>query len=426
MFWGFWFLVVPAALAYGVIIWLSANQIPGPLDEAAREQSVPAGIVAFTLFEGLLWYYRHRLPFSAPFSWGGRIGLPSDLRKEYESASHLVDEADRIIGKHQRDITAKLGEPAFQQLRDKVADLSGTLKAEPFDREHFARAYAAASEQVTQQLAPWRKGELREYAESIGVAILVALLLRAVVVEAFKIPSGSMKPTLQIGDHIFVSKFAYGPKLPLLNTRIFENLPPRRGDVVVFEYPDPNLANERQDFIKRVIAIPGDVLEVDSGHPIINGWRVPSCEVGKYTDDDGSGFGRHSGVLFVEFLEDTVYLALYEDHHGAQQQGPYEIQPGEVWVLGDNRHNSLDSRAWQGKKGRLGAGVPYANIKGRAMIVWFPADRMLVNVMGKPLLPNGAPADLVSKIERCLAERPAASQTVPPSPAHSGGVSSGR
>ena len=91
--------------------------------------------------------------------------------------------------------------------------------------------------------------------------------------------------------------------------------------------------------------------------------------------------------------------------------------------MGDNRHNSLDSRAWQGENGQLGAGVPYDNIKGRAMIVWFPASRMLVNVMGKPLLPDGAPSDLVASIDRCLARRPPA--TVPPLPSHDGGLSSG-
>lgn len=426
LFWAFWFFVVPAAAAYGLIVWLSESQLTGPLDEAARDQSVPAGIVAFTLFETLLWYNRHRLPFSAPFAVGGRVGLPPELRKEYEAAAHLLDEAERILERHQRDIALKLGEPSLRELRAILAELASALKTEPFERERFAEAFSKSAEQVSDKLAPWRKGELREYAESIGVAILVALLLRAVVVEAFKIPSGSMKPTLQIGDHIFVSKFAYGPKLPLVGARIFENFPPDRGDVIVFEYPDRNLTNERQDFIKRVIAVPGDTLEVDSGHPIINGWRVPSCKVGKYSDEDGSGFGRNSGDLFVEFLADTAYLALYDDHHFPQRQGPYEVKPGEVWVMGDNRHNSLDSRAWQGEKGQLGAGVPYDNIKGRAMIVWFPASRMLVNVMGKPLLPDEAPKDLVASIDRCLAQRPPASATVPPLPTHDGGLSSGR
>jgi signal peptidase I len=415
-FWAFWFFLVPAAAAYGLIIWLSANDLAGPLDEAAREQSVPAGIVAFTLFEGVLWYFRHRLPFAAPLSAGGRAGLTAEVLAQIEAAAHLCDEAERTIAQQRVAIVAKLGEPALAELEAALAELSASMKADPFERERFTRAFNQTSGMVNERLAPWRKSELREYIESIGVAILVALLLRAVVVEAFKIPSGSMKPTLQINDHIFVSKFSYGPKVPLIGKRIFESLPPKRGDVIVFEYPDLNPNNERQDYIKRVMALPGDTLEADSGHPIINGWRVPSCKVGKYSDDDPSGFGQHSGELYVEFLEDTAYLALYDDHHFPQRQGPYHVAPGEVWVFGDNRHNSLDSRAWQRRGGGIGAGVPYDNIKGRALIVWFPASRMLVNVMGTPTLPDGAPAELRAAIDRCLAQRPAAADTVPPPP----------
>jgi signal peptidase I len=416
VFWVFWFFLVPAAAAYGLIIWLSANDIAGPLHDAAREQSVPAGIVAFTLFEGLLWYFRHRLPFSAPLSPGGLMGLSPEQRKEHEAAAHLLEESERLIAGHRTDIVAKLGEGALADSEEALRELSAAMRAEPFEQERFAQAFGRASGGAAERLAPWRKGELREYAESIGVAILVALLLRAVVVEAFKIPSGSMKPTLQINDHIFVSKFSYGPKVPLLGTRIFPSLPPKRGDVIVFEYPDTNPNNERQDYIKRVMAVPGDTLEADSGHPIINGWRVPSCKVGKYVDQDPSGFGQHGGDLYVEYLEDTAYLALYDDHHFPQRQGPYTVAPDEVWVMGDNRHNSLDSRAWQRRGGGIGAGVPYDNIKGRAMIVWFPASRMLVNVMGKPILPAGAPEELTRGIERCLAQQPPAADTVPPAP----------
>ncbi|MEO8180428.1 MAG: signal peptidase I [Deltaproteobacteria bacterium] len=423
LYWGFWFFIVPALAAYGLIHWLSAHEIAGPLDDAARDQSVPAGIVVFTLVEGLLWYFRHRLPFSAPFSPGGRSDVPRDLRKDYEGAVQLLEETDRLLDRHEAEVATRLGSAALGTLQQALSELSLALKAEPFDAKTFSVAYAAASQRAAEQLAPWRKGELREYAESIGVAILVALLLRAVVIEAFKIPSGSMKPTLQIGDHIFVSKFSYGPKVPFLNWRVFENLPPGRGDVMVFEFPDANPANERQDFIKRVIAVPGDILEVDSGHPIINGWRVPSCRVGMYTEDDSSAYGLHSGALYVEFLQDQSYLTWYEEHRLPQRQGPYEVKPGEVWVLGDNRHNSLDSRAWMRADGGLGAGVPFANIKGRALIVWFPASRMLVNVMGHPQLPDGAPNELVAGIERCLRERPSA--TVPPPPGHSPRISLG-
>ena len=276
---------------------------------------------------------------------------------------------------------------------------------------------------MDRHLGRWRKGELREYAESIGIAVGVALLLRAFVVEAFKIPSGSMLPTLQIQDHIFVNKFAYGPHVPFTRSRLFERMPPSYGDVMVFEYPDPNPANPRQDFIKRVIARPGDRLEVESGHPIINGWRVPSCLVGNYEFREGDDGSMKRGDLYVEYLGEYAYLTLFEDDRFDGRQGPYEVAPNEVWVFGDNRNNSSDSRAWNAGRG---GGVPFANIKGRALFVWmsFGADggitwdRLLVNVMGHPRLPKEASESLKAGIEKCLATRPALSETTPPPPKH--------
>jgi signal peptidase I len=270
-------------------------------------------------------------------------------------------------------------------------------------------------------LGQWQKGELREYVESILVAVGVALLLRAFVVEAFKIPSGSMLPTLQIQDHIFVNKLVYGPSVPFTNFRVFNNLPPKRGDVIVFEYPDPNPNAERQDFIKRVIALEGDTLEVSGGHPIINGWQVPNCRVGNYEYREGADTHVKRGDLFVEFLGEYAYLTLFEDDRSDGRQGPYRVKPGETWVLGDNRNNSSDSRAWFGGRG---GGVPDANIKGRAMFVWLSFgsdgavtwDRIAVNVMGKPRLPKGAPQAILDSIERCVRERPPPEQSLPPPP----------
>jgi signal peptidase I len=423
VFWGFWFFLVPATLAYGAVTWLSASDLVGPLDDFAREQTVPAWIVAFTGFEWLLWLVRYRLPLAERFSLGGRSDLPVAVRQDYESATHLLEEADRVLGRHGPAIEQRMGAAKRQEVVVAVEALREAMKTQPFESGRFESAYASANELVTSRLSPWRKGEVREYAESIGVALIVALLLRALIVEAFKIPSGSMKPTLQIGDHIFVNKFEYGPKLPLLDRRVFSDLPPARGDVMVFEYPDINPRNERQDFIKRVIALPGDTLEVDSGHPIINGWRVPSCRVGKYVYDESDVLGPHSGELFVEYLGETAYLAVYDDNFYAQRQGPYRVAQGEVWVLGDNRHNSSDSRAWQRADGQRGAGVPFDSIKGRAMIVWWPPSRMLVHVMGEPQLPDGAAPELTAALERCLANRPPLDQTVPPAPRNAAGDS---
>jgi signal peptidase I len=311
------------------------------------------------------------------------------------------------------DARSELGE-ALEDLRDSMSKM-------PFSEQQFLEAYDRASRLVSKHLGAWQKGELREYLESIGVAVGVALLLRAVVVEAFKIPSGSMLPTLQIQDHIFVNKLAYGPPIPFTSLRLFSRLPPKRGDVMVFEYPDPNPRNERQDFIKRVIALEGDELVVEAGHPIVNGWKVPSCRVGSYEYDEGSDSSTKRGDLFVEYLGEYAYLTLFEEGRAEGRQGPYRVKPGETWVLGDNRNNSSDSRAWNSNRG---GGVPDANIKGRAMFVWLnfkkdgwpDPDRLFTHVLGTPRLPKGAPPEVLSGIDRCLKERPPADQTLPPPP----------
>jgi signal peptidase I len=227
-----------------------------------------------------------------------------------------------------------------------------------------------------------------------------------------------MLPTLQIQDHIFVNKLAYGPEIPFTSVRLWTSLPPKRGDVIVFVYPDTQPDNPSQDFIKRAIALPGDTLDVEGGHPIINGWRVPSCRVGEYGYHEGASNPLKHGELFVEFLGESSYLTLYEEGRTEGKQGPYHVKAGETWVLGDNRNNSSDSRAWYGGRG---GGVPDANLKGRALFVWWGdplADRLLVNVMGTPQVPKaGATPAIIDGIKRCLASRPPVSMTTPPPPA---------
>lgn len=177
----------------------------------------------------------------------------------------------------------------------------------------------------------------------------------------------------------------------------------------MFEFPDPAPGQEGQDFIKRVIALPGDTLEVRHGQPIINGWKVPRCSAGKYPYGPNDGNSADAGDLFVEFLADEAYLTVYEDGGSLGYEGPFKVQPGEVYVMGDNRNNSHDSRRWRGGKG---GGVPFDNIQGRAMRVWWPLSRVLVPVMGHPELPKGMPESIKAGVERCLEQRP--KQTTPP------------
>jgi signal peptidase I len=418
-FWLLWFFLVPLALAALSVRLLKPTDsfVPTGVLERIRwlvqDQQIPAGIVLFTVFEMVLYHYRHYLPFAGKIGAGGRADLPRELRREYEQALQLLDEAERIRSRRRANIERDLSRGAREELNDALEELRAVTEQDTFDEPRFTRAHADASELVDQHLGRWQKGELREYAESIGIAVGVALLLRAFVVEAFKIPSGSMLPTLQIQDHIFVNKFAYGPSIPFTKTRLLSSLPPQYGDVMVFEFPDPVPSNPRQDFIKRVIALEGDTLEVESGHPIINGWRVPNCRVGDYEFYEGDDASLKRGELYVEFLNEYSYLTLFEEGHSESNQGPYTVKPGEVWVLGDNRNNSSDSRAWYGGRG---GGVPYPNIKGRAMFVWWGVtpERLLVHVLGKPRLPKVAPDALARAVDKCVAERPPVEQTTPP------------
>jgi signal peptidase I len=365
------------------------------------------------------------------------------MRRKFEDAAALLDEAERITERHPRDLERALTPKERDDLQQSLDKLRDGMKKEPFDAEDFESVLARAEHHVDIYLSSWRKSEFREYAESIGIAISVALLLRAFAVEAFKIPSPSMVPTLQVGDHIFVNKSAYGPLIPYTSTRLFSRLPPHYGDVIVFQFPE----KPEQDFIKRVVALPGDKLEALDGRPIINGWRPPECRVGTYKHTWGDGsLAQHEGELFVEYLGPEAFLTFFDHamnpswqssdrrtcsrdadcdpglscraHLCGDLQGPYHVKPGEVWVMGDNRNNSHDSRGWwEGK----GGGVPFDFIKGRALIVWLSFasqgiafDRIGITVMGRPKIPPDQSAALQPIIDKCFAERPSLSESTPP------------
>jgi signal peptidase I len=342
------------------------------------------------------------------------------MRTPFERARTLLEEAAGILEKNKDAVVRDLSTKEREKLRADLDALEEAMEREPFDEESFVDALVKADGEVDTRLGRWRKSEVREYAESILVAIAVAMALRAFVVEAFKIPSGSMIPTLQVGDHIFVNKFTYGPAVPWTRTRLWSRMPPGRGDVIVFSYPE----HPDQDFIKRVIAIPGDRLEARGGHPSINGWEVPSCPVGPYAYTEAPDGAKHEGEVFVEFLEDEAYLTLYDRGTLASEyQGPYFVPPNQVWVMGDNRNNSHDSRMWFGGQG---GGVPFENIKGRALFIWLSVadsmdwSRIFAPVMGRPPGhgPFGGMAPAMKRLEpaidKCLRERPALDKTRPP------------
>ncbi|HEY5623270.1 MAG TPA: signal peptidase I [Gammaproteobacteria bacterium] len=199
-----------------------------------------------------------------------------------------------------------------------------------------------------------REPVIVEYARSFFPILLIVLVLRSFLFEPFRIPSGSMMPTLLEGDFIFVNKFAYGLRLPVINTKILEIGEPEHGDVVVFKLPsDPQV-----NYIKRVVGLPGDVVtyEQNSKRLAINGDPVPLDVLGSYEGNAGLELGR-------EELGDAEHLLLHTQHR-ISPGGIYRVPEGHYFVMGDNRDNSRDSR-FDGV-----SYIPENRLVGRAVRIW--------------------------------------------------------
>ena len=193
-----------------------------------------------------------------------------------------------------------------------------------------------------------------EYAKSFFPILLLVLLLRSFLFEPFRIPSGSMMPTLLEGDFIFVNKFAYGLRLPVLNSKIVEVGEPKRGDVVVFRLPsDPSV-----NYIKRVVGLPGDVIDYEQGSKqlTINGAPMPVELLGDYADDPQYRLGREN----LDGVEHSVLLMPGRLSLG----GIYRVPEGHYFVMGDNRDNSRDSR-FEGVEF-----IPEERLVGKAVRIW--------------------------------------------------------
>jgi len=192
---------------------------------------------------------------------------------------------------------------------------------------------------------------LVEYSKFLFPVFFIVLILRGFVVEPFKIPSGSMIPTLEIGDFILVNKFSYGLRVPVINKKIVNIANPERGDVVVFRFPE----NPQIDYIKRVIGLPGDEIAYHNKQLYLNGDVIENVELSRST------FG------FTEYTRYQSNLAGYEHEMQVSSNPPYfdlitTVPEGHYFVMGDNRDNSNDSRKW--------GFVPDENLKGRAFAIW--------------------------------------------------------
>lgn len=215
----------------------------------------------------------------------------------------------------------------------------------------------------TQQEGQKKKSFYKEWIEPFLIAALVALFIRQFAVEAFKIPSGSMIPTLTIGDHLLVNKFIYGPRIPFTDSRIFTWKEPKRGDIIVFKYPE----NEDKNFIKRVVGLPGDKIEIKNGKLFINDQPVTVTPAGPYDGKEQNGFPYYEKPkLLDEQLGTVTHNILYLRDQSGYNFGPKTVPPESVFVMGDNRDNSQDSRVW--------GFVRYNKILGKALIIYWSWD----------------------------------------------------
>jgi signal peptidase I len=298
-------------------------------------------------------------------------------RKRRSAAEELIAEVEQLALKNAAAISGK----ATEELAERLAALVRALGER--DAAKVKDTTDLLSESADKHLKKFKRGTAGDFAGGFVKALLVALLIRSVLVEPFKIPSGSMIPTLEIGDQIFVNKFIYGVRVPFLNRVPFVLVrEPRRGDVIVF---DNQLVGK--DFIKRIIGVPGDHIEVHGASVKVNGeelptalenpdyqtWEMPNCDRG-FIECIPTWFQDDWRPVRVALSRETLGE---RQHYILNRAFPNDsnveitVPPRSVFVMGDNRDNSEDSRFGLGGGRDLGVQyVPYDNIKGKATVIW--------------------------------------------------------
>jgi len=420
-----WFVVTPALLALTAVRRLvpaiapPGSAVAGDAIRAAQTHPAMLGAALFLLFAGAARYWRFVLPGGrhlSPFARSAGRGLDAAGLRRHAEAATLAASLRR--GRMRRRLERRLTRDELAELDARLDELRGALAAGDEVRiETSAQAAAAVA-------APVRRGQsLRDLAGVVvGVALAMALAfgVRSRLVESYSVLSGSMLPTLQPEDRLAGNRLAYRGWTTPAAARC-----PRRGDIIVFQSSavDGGDLTDVPDFlVKRVIGLPGDRIGMKGGIPVINGWTVPVCDAGEYLYVLEGGENGLDGRLAVEFLEDRAYLTVHAVGSAAFE-GTYAVAPGEVFVLGDNRNNSIDSRAYNEHHG---GGVPLSAIEAR--VDWFVAGRRFdtqwdltrlfrrLDSMATTLHLDGVDQrPLQAGIAKCLAQRPATTSPPPAS-----------
>jgi signal peptidase I len=350
------------ALALLLIPYLLVVELHPPSASWAEPAMRWLGFLCLLYFAGLL-------------VWRLAARRPSKLRRMRHEAREATSDVDGALRARGKKLEGRV--------RDRLVELAAKVDAAMLgsDADVLGKNIQALVDAGAALPGRTRHGTA-DLLVGLVKALLVALLIRTVLVEPFKIPSGSMLPTLEIGDQIFVNKFIYGVRIPYLNVVPFSLVrSPERGDVIVFNNP----ADTSKDFIKRVVGIPGDVVEIRDDVVYVNGREQPRTlvspdfpvwdeEHARPTSWIENTFENDWRVERDELYEENLSGHLHQtlrrpDVARSPETGPYRVPEKSVFVMGDNRDNSADSRLGLGGMVRP-AYVPFGNIKGKAMIVW--------------------------------------------------------
>lgn len=336
-----------------------------------------------------------------------RAGLASDAEPEIKPkqvvkrANELVREATSLLKKKRKKVSPEALSETSDLLEATRALLPTRKNKIELQPKELYQAVIALDQALSTHFGKWRKSQLREFVEAILWALGLAAVIKFFILEAFSIPSSSMYPTLHIGDHLFINKFEFGLYLPFSPQRAIEWGQPDRGDVIVFVYQYPGDPLDGEDFIKRVIGLPGDRIRLEDDRIILNGQpiqteRVAETECGLYGRDwEETPQSYCPCVIQRETIEDETWesqhllpgcgrreawsgdwpqenrpnmLGKYFGDRARNPNWPDVVVPEEhVFVMGDNRDASEDGRFW--------GFVPFDRIKGKAFIVFWPFSR---------------------------------------------------